>query len=124
MKRTNLIIATAVMALVALALYVLQKKRNNSTLDRTKANFAITDTARVSRVFIADKQSGRTYDLVRTGKLVERVQAKVPAVVNRPNGTYGSAAAANIKDFHVLRPIPQQEIDRTEGKITQNPGYN
>ena len=68
MKRTNLIIATAVMVLVALALYVLQKKRNNSTLDRTKANFAITDTARVSRVFIADKQSGRTYDLVRTGK--------------------------------------------------------
>jgi hypothetical protein len=38
-------------------------------------------------------------------------------------GVYGSNAAANIKDFHVLRPIPQSEIDRTNGKITQNTGY-
>jgi hypothetical protein len=81
--------------------------------------------------FILDERSRelageymRWHDLVRTGKLVERVRAKVPLVVNRPNGTYGSAAAANIRDFHVLRPIPQQEIDRTGGKITQNPGYN
>jgi hypothetical protein len=38
-------------------------------------------------------------------------------------GVYGSNAAANIKDFHVLRPIPQTEVDRTNGKITQNNGY-
>jgi starch-binding outer membrane protein, SusD/RagB family len=73
----------------------------------------------------------RWYDLVRTGKLVERVQRSVPAYVGSkpspiPGGTdqYGSNAALNIRPFHVLRPIPQQEIDRTSGKITQNPGYN
>jgi hypothetical protein len=38
-------------------------------------------------------------------------------------GVYGSNAALNIKDYHLLRPIPQTEIDRTNGKITQNPNY-
>jgi hypothetical protein len=71
----------------------------------------------------------RWYDLVRTGKLVERVQAFVPAQQDNKDavfgkGTYGSTAAANIRPFHVLRPIPQSEIDRTSGKIKQNDGYN
>ncbi|GAB2955378.1 RagB/SusD family nutrient uptake outer membrane protein [Hymenobacter coalescens] len=69
----------------------------------------------------------RYFDLVRTNKLVERVRAKVPpssSVTTAPAGPYGSDAARNIKDFHVLRPIPQTEIDRTGGKIIQNPGYN
>lgn len=65
----------------------------------------------------------RWYDLKRTGKLLDRVRAYNPPRVNLSNGTYGSNAAANIRDFHVLRPIPQTEVDRTGGKITQNPGY-
>jgi hypothetical protein len=72
----------------------------------------------------------RWFDLVRTGKLIDRVKANVPALVGSkaspiPNVTdgYGSNAALNIQPYHVLRPIPQQEIDRTSGKITQNPGY-
>ena len=28
---------------------------------------------------------------------------------------YNSRAAADVKDFHILRPIPQTQIDRTEG---------
>ncbi|WP_143080455.1 RagB/SusD family nutrient uptake outer membrane protein [Hymenobacter arizonensis] len=35
----------------------------------------------------------------------------------------GSNSAANIKAYPVLQPIPQQEMDRTSGKITQNMGY-
>ena len=67
----------------------------------------------------------RWHDLQRTGRLLPRMRntAYAPALVTRPNGVYGSNAATNIKDFHVLRPIPQSEIDRTSGKITQNPGY-
>ncbi len=56
-------------------------------------------------------EGNRWIDLVRTGKLIERVKK------------YNPVAAANIKDFHVLRPIPQQQIDRTEGEFKQNPGY-
>ena len=39
---------------------------------------------------------------------------------------YNAAAATNVKAYHALRPIPQEQIDRTEGGITafaQNPGY-
>jgi hypothetical protein len=75
----------------------------------------------------------RWFDLVRTRKLIERVKtvpayvAVKPAVVG--TDSYGSDAAKNITagrtpDQFYLRPIPQQDIDRTNGKITQNPGYN
>ena len=39
---------------------------------------------------------------------------------------FNAAAAPNVKAHHALRPIPQEQIDRTEGGITafpQNPGY-
>ncbi|UOQ64276.1 RagB/SusD family nutrient uptake outer membrane protein [Hymenobacter volaticus] len=94
-------------------------------------------TAQLNIDFILDERTRelcgeqtRWFDLVRTGKLVERVKKYVPAfVASKPSpipgatDTYGSDAAKNIQPYHVLRPIPQQEIDRTNGKITQNPGY-
>ena len=57
----------------------------------------------------------RWLDLVRWNILVERVKAYNP-----------SDAKTNIQDYHVLRPIPQNQIDRAEGNASafpQNPGY-
>ncbi|RYG05878.1 MAG: RagB/SusD family nutrient uptake outer membrane protein [Chitinophagaceae bacterium] len=65
-----------------------------------------------SREFLGELM--RWFDLVRTNKLIERVKK------------YNAQAAVNIKDFHVLRPIPQEQIDRTEGGASafpQNNGY-
>ncbi len=56
----------------------------------------------------------RWFDLVRTGKLVDRVKM------------YNADAAPNIMDYHALRPIPQSQIDLTDGgasSFPQNPGY-
>jgi hypothetical protein len=56
----------------------------------------------------------RWLDLIRWGILVERVKQHNPQ------------AAPNIQDFHVLRPIPQNQIDRAEGgaaSFPQNAGY-
>jgi len=53
----------------------------------------------------------RWFDLVRTGKLLERVKK------------YNPVAAAGIQPFHVLRPIPQDQIDRTSSEFKQNTGY-
>jgi hypothetical protein len=55
----------------------------------------------------------RWYDLKRTGTLIDRVKM------------YNVDAAANIKDYHLLRPIPQTQIDRVSnpGDFLQNPGY-
>ncbi|GAC1453151.1 MAG: RagB/SusD family nutrient uptake outer membrane protein [Gemmatimonadaceae bacterium] len=56
-------------------------------------------------------ESLRWFDLVRTGKLLDRVKA------------YNVDAAPNIRPFHVLRPIPTAQIDRTTTPFPQNPGY-
>ncbi len=54
----------------------------------------------------------RWMDLTRTNTLVERVRM------------YNPVGGPNIQDFHVVRPIPQDQIDRTQGGYPQNPGYN
>ncbi len=56
----------------------------------------------------------RWFDLKRWGNLVERVKL------------YNPQAAPAIRDIHVLRPIPQDQIDRSEDGVRnfpQNPGY-
>jgi hypothetical protein len=76
--------------------------------------------AEVTLDFILDERTREFYgewqrwwDLVRTQSLIRRTTEWNPE------------AATNIKPFHVLRPIPQDQIDRvTEGpKFPQNPGY-
>ncbi|TDN39510.1 RagB/SusD family nutrient uptake outer membrane protein [Hymenobacter sp. UV11] len=100
--------------------------------------------AQVNIDFILDERARelcgeftRWYDLKRTNtasganELLTRVRNTNYAPALRSvttagftkGGVYGSNAAINIKDFHVLRPIPQSEIDRTSGKLTQNTGY-
>ncbi len=77
--------------------------------------------AQITMDFILDERDRelaaemfRWFDLKRMGKLIERVKA------HNPDG------GPNIKDFHLLRPIPQDQIDRTANGATtfpQNPGY-
>jgi hypothetical protein len=76
--------------------------------------------AKVTLDFILDEgarelcgEQTRWLDLVRTGKLLERVRL------------HNKDASGNIKPFHVLRPIPQSQIDRTitGPKYPQNLGY-
>ncbi len=61
----------------------------------------------------------RWFDLKRTGKLLEKVKL------------YNASARDNIRDFHVLRPIPVTQMDAITNRTTspdpngfwQNPGY-
>ncbi|PBQ31334.1 RagB/SusD family nutrient uptake outer membrane protein [Sphingobacteriaceae bacterium] len=55
----------------------------------------------------------RWFDLKRTNTLVSRVQAHNPDV------------AAKIQSYHIVRPIPQSQIDAVtnKGEFSQNPGY-
>jgi len=83
-----------------------------AAMDITAANLSID--------FILDERSReltgenmRWLDLVRTNKLLERVRL------------HNKEAAPNIKDKHILRPIPQSQIDAvtTGPAYPQNPGW-
>src|SRR5699024_6896766 len=78
------------------------------TADDIDLDFILDERARE----LAGEQL-RWFDLKRTGKLLERTRAHNPE------------AGANIQDYHVLRPIPQAQIDAVQNKdeFTQNPGY-
>lgn len=60
-----------------------------------------------------DGEQSRWYDLTRTNTLVQRVR------------TYNVLATPNIQNYHVRRPYPQTQIDRTlpAGSFVQNCGY-
>jgi len=57
----------------------------------------------------------RKYDLLRWGTFVETIRGVKEPAMEIPR--------TNIQDFHVLMPVPQREIDISNGSITQNPGY-
>lgn len=85
--------------------------------DGKEAAMEIT-AAEVNIDFILDERARelvgeghRWFDLVRTNKLIDRVKA------------HNLDAMNNIQSYHVLRPIPLDQIDRTEGGYSQNPGY-
>ncbi len=77
--------------------------------------------AQVTLDFILDERARelggeqlRWFDLKRTGKLGSRIQALNPD------------AAPYFKPYHLVRPIPQAQIDAVTNKdvFKQNPGYN
>lgn len=96
-------------------------RKTNTAAQNAAAVTAMTIKAEdVTIDFILDERSRelygewmRYYDLVRTKSLVRRVKA------------WNVEASPYVKEIHMLRPIPQSQIDRTvEGPpFPQNPGY-
>ena len=57
----------------------------------------------------------RWFHLKRTGKLIERV--------TKMNPWTSKADKSGLAAHHLLRPIPQHEIDRSAPSLSQNTGY-
>lgn len=98
---------------------LINEVRRRAALPGHQADMEITD-ADVTMDFILDERARelageqwRWIDLKRTGKLKERVVAHNPQASN------------NIQDYHVLRPIPQSQLDAVTNKdeFKQNQGY-
>ncbi len=56
-------------------------------------------------------ESHRWFDLVRTGKALEVMSA------------HGSSLGFTVEGFRTLFPLPQREIDVSDGALVQNPDY-
>lgn len=101
----------------ALALPYVNTVRRRAAIPGKETAMEVT-ASQLTLDFILDErarelagESMRWFDLVRVGKLMERVK------------TYNPTAAVLIKDFHALRPIPLTQIDRVTSEFPQNPGY-
>jgi hypothetical protein len=102
------------------ALPFINAVRRRAALPGQEAAMEIT-AGQLNMDFILDERARellgemqRWPDLVRTGTLVERVKK------------YNPDGGPTIQPYHVLRPIPNDQIDRTDGGNTafpQNPGY-
>ena len=101
------------------AAYYLNEIRKRAAIPGREAAMQITP-AQVSLDFILDERARelcgeqlRWFDLKRTNKLVSRIQAMNPD------------AARYVQPYHMVRPIPQSQLDAVTNKsaFTQNPGY-
>jgi len=101
------------------AAYFINTIRTRAAVSGHAAAMQVT-TGQINLGFILDEwarefagEQMRWMVLKRTGKLVERVKKYNPDV------------APNIQDYHVLRPIPQAQIDALTNKadFKQSPGY-
>jgi hypothetical protein len=102
------------------AAYYLNIIRTRAALPGRVAQMQVTP-AQISLDFILDERARelcgeqlRWFDLKRTGRLEARIQAMNPD------------AAAFVRPFHLVRPIPQSQLDAVTNKTVfrQNPGYN
>ena len=73
----------------------------------------------LERAFELDAEQMRWFDLARTGKLIERV-----TLYNAQSHVgWNISGRTKHQAFHIHRPIPQAQSDRTLGGYPQNEGY-
>ncbi|MHB9140420.1 MAG: RagB/SusD family nutrient uptake outer membrane protein [Paludibacter sp.] len=92
----------------------LRAKRAISGKDNSISGPVTIDVILDERAIELCGEQQRWFDLKRTHKLIERVDA------------YNAQGSANIKDFQYYRPIPQAQLDAVtnKGEFLQNTGYN
>ncbi len=78
------------------------------SVDQLTIDFILEESARELA-----GETARWNDLKRTGKLIERAMA-----FNEDVQFHNT-----LREFHMLRPIPQNEVDLSGGSLKQNPGY-
>jgi len=99
-------------------LNILRAKRAITGKDNSLTGTVTIETILDERALELCGEQQRWFDLKRTKTLVSRVKA------------YNAQGAASIQAFHMLRPIPQAQMDAVTNKSTavgtgfwQNPGY-
>jgi hypothetical protein len=109
---------TAGSAAALATLNILRSNRAIAGKDNSLSGTVTIETILDERALELCGEQQRWFDLKRTKTLISRVKA------------YNAQASANIQDFHLLRPIPQAQMDavtnksQTEGQgFWQNPGY-
>ncbi len=100
---------------------LINKVRSRAVLAPLPANTLDIKDTDVSIDFILDERAREL-----AGEQWRWFDLKAPISWWIGKNLYNPQAAANIKTYHTLRPIPQSQIDAVSNKteFIQNPGYN
>src|SRR5699024_2089958 len=69
------------------------------------------------------QEGHRWFDLTRQGRYIERMKEHADREAEIADESRRLSIRENIKDYMVLMPIPQREIDNNP-ELEQNPGWN
>src|SRR5699024_3072492 len=69
------------------------------------------------------QEGHRWFDLTRQGRYIERMKEHAEREAEIAGEPRRRSIGQNIKDYMILMPIPQREID-SNPKLEQNPGWN
>lgn len=94
------------------------------TVNQMTLDFILDERA---RELAGEGSEPRWLTLKRFDKLIDRVTQPLPFTDPYDGNAHAAPcnpdAAANIRDHHLLRPIPSTQIDRSTTPFAQNPGY-
>jgi hypothetical protein len=89
----------------------LRQQRAKPGTDNTLTGTATLETILEERAIELCGEQQRWFDLKRTKTLVSHVKA------------YNAQGAANVEDYHLLRPIPQAQLDAVTNLGSQGEGF-
>lgn len=94
---------------------LIRERANISFLSNNLSKEAMRDAIKKERAVELSFEGHRKYDLLRWGEFVETIKNTIEPNMKIPR--------ENIREYHNLFPIPQREIDISNGSLVQNPGY-
>jgi len=100
MKKSNLILLSAILVVLIGIAYLAINQQSSSTIDKEKADFSVEDTATISSIFLADR-SGNEVKLVRKSSDQWYVNDEYPA-----NESRIKTLLTTIKKVEVKNPVP------------------
>ena len=106
MKKSSFIIILALVLLIVSSIIVFKKKGGSSTLDADSRNFKFQDTARITKIFMADK-NGRSCTVERKAKgwmVNDKFFVRPDAILT---------LLETIKNIEVKRPVARQAKEGT-----------
>jgi len=112
-KRSSFFIITALLLLIGIAVYVYFSKGKTTTVDEDMRNFSFKDTAKITKIFIADKNGNKSL-LERTAKgwyVNNKYPCRTDAIIN---------LLEVIKHVDVKMSVPKQAKETTLKMMSAN----
>lgn len=114
MKGKNLIYALVFLLILGMSAYIIWEQSQGQKIADDK-NFAVEDIDKLSKIFLADKQSGETILLERQGKDNWLLNGKYKAMPEKID-----VLLSTLKSVRVNHPVPESQWDVVVRELATN----